>query len=107
MQCVIDDFAIERPKAAAVADLWQHDNGPGKLGESVTRKRPFGRLANQLDQDQADDKAGRGSDDLLDRIEPDLMVNAGTLADIEIERARDHIADGCGEQSRSRGAERQ
>jgi hypothetical protein len=99
MQRMLDDFAIERPKAAAIADFRENDNCCGKLGDGVTCKRPFSRLTNQFDQDQADNKPDRGSDDLLDRIDPDKVTNAGTLADIEIERARDHVADGCGEKS--------
>src|SRR6202022_1402328 len=81
------------------ADLREDDDCCGQLGESVTSKRPFSRLTHQLDQDQADNKSDRWSDDLLDRIDPYLVTNAGTLADIEIERARDHIADGYGEKS--------
>jgi len=97
MQRMIDDFAIDRPKAAAIADLRERDDGSGELGEGVTSKRPFSRLTHQFDQDQADNETDRGSDDLLDRVDPDLVTNAGTLADIEIERTRDYIADGCGE----------
>ena len=43
MQRMIDDFAIERPKATAIADLRQHDHGRRKLGHGVAGKRPLGR----------------------------------------------------------------
>ena len=97
MQRLIDDFPIERPKAAAIADFRQHDDGCRELGDGITGERPFGGLPDQLDQDQADDKSGGRADDLLDRIDPDMVVNTGALADIEIERACDHISDGCDE----------
>ncbi len=88
-----DDLAIDRPEAAAVADLRQNHESCKKLREGIARERPFGGLTEQLDQEQAQDKANRRAEYLLDRIHADLMTDPGALADIDVERAGNHIAD--------------
>ena len=57
-------------------------------------------MAEQSDQHQAGDKSDRRPEYLLDRVDPDLLLRAGALADIEVEGSGHHIGDGGEEKAR-------
>ena len=78
-QGVSDDLAIDRPEAAAMADLRQNNERGDQLCDRIARQRPFGGLTEQLDQHQADDETHRRPENLLDRIDPDLVAGPGRV----------------------------
>ena len=101
-QRVADDLPVDRPKAIATAKCRYHDQRGDQLRRGVSRKRPLRRLAEQSDQHQAGDKSDRRPKYLLDRVDPDLLLRAGALADIEVEGPGHHIGDGGEEKVCSR-----
>ena len=90
--------AIDRAEAKAEVQERQDQQHGHQLSDGVAGQHPLRRGTDQLDHDPAGDESDGGAENLLDRVEPDLLRDARALADIERQRTGHHVGDGGDDQ---------